>query len=627
MSIPTFNIGGLASGLDTNSIVSQLVQLERIPVTQIQQRQALYQRRVDAWGRINTAVDKLHTATKAIDGTADWQKFVSVASSNESAVGVSISGTPPASATSFTVGRLATSHQMVDGGAFTSSADLVGAGTFSITVGGTQHDITTTASTTLSDLRNQINALDIGVTASVLTVDTDDVRLSLSADTTGDASEFSVANDQVSLGTFSILQQGYDAQITLGSGAGAITVERATNTVTDLIQGVTLDLKQTTAAAVTVTVNDDIDASVTAVTDMVKALNAALDTIGKESKTSSESGASGPLALDSTVRTLQGRLRGALSGAVNAGSAYPTASSVGITFGRDGRYVVDETKLRDALEADPTAVQELFLRATSATDGRVTVTRATSTAFDGTHAVQITQAAERATATGTPYVAPSLDENFTITVGADVANVTITALSDIDSAIAQIEAALEAAGIIDLAVSNNGGAIEISHNRYGAANDFSVSANGLGLAGTFSGADVAGTINGIAATGSGQSLTGTGDLDGLLLTITASAAEVAGAGGTLGLGSVTISSGLAATFEEYLDSITGTGGNIDRAQERWENAISDADDRIEDLERRIELREVFLRRQYAALESSMAQLTGLSSQLAAGLSGLGGGQR
>lgn len=625
MSIPTFNIGGLASGLDTNSIVSQLVNLERIPVTQLQQRQSLYQRRVDAWGRIDAKITELQTKTQALDSPSDWRSFVSASSSNESAVGVTISGTPNPSAVSFTVDQLATAHQMTDGGSFAAATDLVGAGTFSITVGGVQHDITTTATTSLGDLRDELNALDIGVTASVLTVDASSVRLTLTADDTGATSEFTVSADQSALGTFSILEQGVDARITLGSGAGAITVSRSSNTVTDLIDGITLDLTQTTTSAVTVAVNRDVDAGVEAVKGMVDALNAALTSLGKESKTSSETSASGPLALDSSVRTLQDALRSALSGAVVQGSTYPTASSIGITFSRDGTYTVDETKLRDALEADPAAVERLFQRTTSSTDTRLAVTRATSTTLDGTHAVEITQAASRGTVTGSAYVAPASTEAFTITVGSAVASVSIAAGSDITTAIAAIETALSDAGITDISVADDGGAIALTHDRYGSAASFTVSANSLGLAGTFAGTDVAGTIGGIAATGSGQTLTGTGALDGLLVSVEATAAEVTAAGGTLALGSVTIASGLAASLDEYLETATETGGSIDRASERWQSAIEDADDRIEELERRVELREVFYRRQYAALESAMSQLTALGSQLAAGMAGLGGG--
>jgi flagellar hook-associated protein 2 len=268
MATPLFSIGGIASGLDTNSIVSQLMQIERIPLQQTQQRKATFQQRNEAWSQISTRLSSLRDKARAIDSASDWSKF-SKATSSDTAVGVAVTGSPAQGSLSFQVARLATSHQMASGndsptGAsdLSASTDLVGAGTFSITVGATQHDITTDASTTLADLTSQINALGAGVSASLITVDAGRVKLSLQSSTTGDDSQFTVSNGLPTMGTFGTVQQGLDAQVTLGSGPGAITVERPTNVIDDLISGVTLTLTNTTSVPVTVTVNSDLEGAV-----------------------------------------------------------------------------------------------------------------------------------------------------------------------------------------------------------------------------------------------------------------------------------------------------------------------------------------------------------------------------
>jgi flagellar hook-associated protein 2 len=624
MATPTFNIGGLVSGLDTNSIVSQLMQLERTPLNQVQSRRSSFQARNEAWNQISGRLSGLRDKVRSLDDASDWRAFSKVSTTNEAAVGVAVSGDPAASNLSFTVDRLAASQQVATNSALASGTDLVGTGTFSLTIGGTQHDVTTDASTTLSDLAASINALDAGVTASVVTVDTGDVELFLSADESGDGGAFTVSAGQTALGTFGITQQGQDARLVFGSGAGAITIERSSNTITDVLEGVTLELKQTTTVPVTVSVGRDVEAAVTKIRDMVNDLNSALSFIETRTAAAREGGtAGGVLSSDSSARGLKLGLRSAISGIVSGLTGdYTNAASVGISLSRTGTVTLDETKLREALQADFSGVQSLFALTTTATDSRVSVARVASTDLDGTHAVQITAGATRASVTGSVYSPPVVDATFDITTGGRTATVTIGSGSDILAAVAAINQALIDAGIRSVVATNQSGAIVMGATRYGSSDPFTVTANDFGLAGTHAGADVAGTIGGVAATGNGQSLSGTGTRDGLVLTVTATPDQVSAGGGTLGLGTVIVRSGLATTFEDYLDSILDAGGTIERAKDRWEAQIRVADDRIEQLQERLERREAALRRQYTAMESAMGRLTGLSASLGAALSSL-----
>ena len=624
MASPLFNIGGIASGLDTNSIVSQLMQIERIPLGQVQQRKTTFQQRNDAWSQISTRLSALRDKLKAIDEGSDWKSFAKATSSNESALGVSITGSPADQTVSFQISRLATAHQMASGTNLTASSDLVGAGTFSITIGGTQHDIVTDGSTSLADLASQINGLDAGVNAAVVTVDTGSVKLMLTSEETGDASQFTVTNGLGTMGTFGTVEEGLDAQLTLGSGAGAITVERSSNVVDDLIEGVTLTLTATTTSPVTVAVNTDVDTAATKIEEFVTELNSALSTISSKTRTASEGGANaGPLSADSTARGLKLSLRSAISGVVaGLSGTYRTASSVGISLTRDGAVELDSTKLREALEADFDGVMQLFSRNFETSDSRVSVTRASSSDLDGTHAVVLTQAASRASITGGAYSAPVADASFDIVSGSKTATVNITAGSDISTTVQAINTALSNAGITALTATVDGGTITLADSRYGTSGNFTVTGDPFGLSGTHSGTDVAGTIGGIAASGTGRSLSGTGTLDGLILAITATPGQVTAGGGSLDLGTATVRSGLAATFDEFIDSVIGSGGLIDRATDRWDAQIKLAEDRMDQLEERLERREAALRRQFTALESAMGRMQSLAGQLASGLQSL-----
>lgn len=623
MTLPLFNIGGLASGLDTNTIVSQLIQIERIPINQLQSRKADYQKRQNAWDDIATRISALREQEQKLDNAAAWKSFSTATSSNPDAVSVSVTGTPTVGATSFTVDQLAASHQVAGTGTFTAATDLVGAGTFTLTVGGTNYDITTTATTTIGELTSQIDALGVGVSASLLQVTSGQYRLVLTADDTGAASVFTAAGDQASLGTFDVVQQGVDAQLTLGSGAGAITVNRASNTIDDLIDGVDIVLSTTSASPVTVSVDRDLDAATDAVRGLVDGLNSTLSLLDDLTAYDPDTNTGGPLTGDSSARDLELSLRSKLTGVVPGLSGdYTFASSVGISLTQTGSFTFDETKFRAALAADFDGVTALFGRVTSSTDPRVSVTTVNDSSLDGTHAVQITQAGTVATVTGTAFTAPTADETFDITSGTATATVTILAGSDLATAVQAINDALTTAGITTVSASSSGGAIQLDETRYGSTFGFTVAANSFGLAGTFNGTDVAGTIGGVAATGSGRALRGSGTLDGLTLTVTATAADVAAAGGTLDLGTASITSGLAPRFDEYLDTVDGVDGMIDRARNRWASQIDLIDDRIAELEERVTRREEALRRQFTAMESALSRLTATSQQLGAGLAGL-----
>ena len=173
-----------------------------------------------------------------------------------------------------------------------------------------------------------------------------------------------------------------------------------------------------------------------------------------------------------------------------------------------------------------------------------------------------------------------------------------------------------------MTATDGGGKIVLTHSRYGSGNGFTVSSNPFGLAGTFAGKDVSGTIGGLAATGSGQSLTGTGTLDGLILSVTATPAEVAAASGNLALGTVTVASGTMSKMVEFLDAMTTTGGSISRARDRWTSQIKLIDDRITQMESRLADRELTLRKRFTAMETALSNMQALSNALASQLSGM-----
>ncbi|HMC09375.1 MAG TPA: flagellar filament capping protein FliD, partial [Actinomycetota bacterium] len=193
------------------------------------------------------------------------------------------------------------------------------------------------------------------------------------------------------------------------------------------------------------------------------------------------------------------------------------------------------------------------------------------------------------------------------------------------------------AGLTQLvATATSGGAIQIQDAQYGSAAGFTVSGdstvgpNGIsagtfGLNGTYAGVDMAGTIDGQAATGAGQVLTSsTGASSGLQLRVTATADDVAGAGGSLSLGSASFSQGIAGRLSSFLTLTQGVRGSITDATNVYNSSIQDVQKQIAAMQVQLSEKETVLRQQFATMEAALVKLQSqgnfISSQLGMGTS-------
>lgn len=355
-----FSVGGIASGFDTATMIKQLMQIERQPIMRFQQRQADLKKVDAAWNEIVTKTSAFRAALDKVRDASDWTSFLSATSSNKDAVGVSATGGGEPGSLSFTVTSLAARHKLQTSGSFTASTDTVGAGTFDITNADgttTLASITTDETTTLADLAKLIDDAGVGVDAQVLKVAEGDHRLVLASTSTGEAGQFDISTDVTSIGTASVLSTGTDAQLDLGGG---LTVTRSSNTITDLLDGTTIELKATTTADVTVETSRDVTKSGDAVEAMVKAANDVLSTLKKHTSYNAESRTGGVLQGDPAARSFQMRIRSILSESFGTGGV-THGSQMGISLTRSGAVEVDRTKLDAALSDDFAAVSSFVV--------------------------------------------------------------------------------------------------------------------------------------------------------------------------------------------------------------------------------------------------------------------------
>jgi flagellar hook-associated protein 2 len=368
----TFTSLGVGSGLDLNTIVTKLVALERQPLGSMQSKASQLQTQVSSFGQISSLMSGVQTAANALTNPLLWSSS-SVSSSDASAVSVSAASGVATGNYAVTVQSLASSQTLASATAFTDNSTLVGSGTLSLQLGSwdtgqanfspksgaSAVDITIAATDTLSNVVDKINGAGAGVTASLVT-DASGVRLSLTSTATGSSNGFrltaadSDGNNSDGLGlsvmafdppngatAMQLMQGSADAKATVNG----IAVTSASNAVTGVINGLTLNLNKVSSTPVGVTANPDTGSVQTAIKTFASAYNAMVSYLNSQTKYDPASKFAGALQGDSAATTLQGRLRAMVGSSSGASSVYARLSDVGLQVQRDGTLTVNQTKL------------------------------------------------------------------------------------------------------------------------------------------------------------------------------------------------------------------------------------------------------------------------------------------
>ena len=361
-----FSVGGLASGLDSNAIVTQLLALERIPINQARSKQTALRSVDNAWSDIVTRLSAVRTAVDKLKTSADYGTHTSVTSSSD-AVAVTRGGSPVPGGLSFTVSQLASTYQGSLSGStsLSSGSDLVGAGTLRIrhADGSTFTEIDTEGST-LAQVAAAIQGnSELQANASVQQASDGTMRLLISSRRSGTDGglEIDLSDAPDTLNDQSELFAGRDALLTMGSGPGALQISSPTNRLTNLIDGVTVDLRAVTTDPVTVQVERDTGVTVERIRELVNAMNSAISTLKTRTAYNASSDSAGLLQGDQTATGLRFALSGALSSMVpGLTGAFTSAAAIGIEVGRDGIITLNEDKLTTALSSDHEGILKLL---------------------------------------------------------------------------------------------------------------------------------------------------------------------------------------------------------------------------------------------------------------------------
>jgi flagellar hook-associated protein 2 len=398
----TITSQGVGSSLDVAGIVSKLMDIERAPLNRLDSKKASYEAKISAMGSLKSALSTLQTAVSSLRYGTSFQA-TTVSSSDTSIIQASGSSGAATGSYSLTVSQLAQSQKLVatgqadtttaigggtsttltidlgtiSGGTFNSGTGTYSGATFTSNGSGPYTVTIDSTNNSLGGLRDAINAANIGVTATIVNDGdpTNPYRLVLSSTNTGADQSIKIGvSGDATLSTLlsedpagtQNLSQTVAAQDALFTVDG-ISATKSSNTVTDVIQGVTLQLNNVTSGTpVTVSASQDTASVKDAINAFVSGYNDLVQQIKSLTDSGVTSGKTGALASDGITRDIQSSILNEINTAVTSISgSYTTLSSIGVAIQQDGTLAVDDAQLTTALQTDSTNVEQLF----TATDG------------------------------------------------------------------------------------------------------------------------------------------------------------------------------------------------------------------------------------------------------------------
>lgn len=369
--------GGLASGLDSQSIITALVKAEHVTIDINQQKQDGITKAQGDISSFMATVTALGTAASTLSDPGQYASLA--ATSSDTGVSVSANGGAVPGSYSVQVKSLAAEQRTRSDTFASSTTALNQSGTLQIQVGaGAPVSVTINAGDDLTTIATNINKSGARVNASVL-YDGQTYRLLVRGLDTGKANNVTFTENAVSLGLANpanTYQNASDATVNIDG----VDVSRSTNVIAGAVTGVTFTLTNKMAAPGTVTIANDPTALATKIQSFVTAFNNMVSNAHFTAGYGTLKASDTALAGDGTMRSVLDRLQGIMSNTVAGGTTFKSLAAVGLHLQSDGSLTLDTTKLSSAITQDPDAVKRLFV--TDATIGATGVMGTMKSAVD-----------------------------------------------------------------------------------------------------------------------------------------------------------------------------------------------------------------------------------------------------
>jgi len=344
---------GVGSGLNLESLVSDLMKIERLPLANLQKQVSSFNTKISAMGTLASKLSSLQTAAKNLKPDAlqsALDKFGTFKGSvgNESVASVTVGEGARSGSYSLEVSQLAQGQK-----SRLDASNFTGGGPIEFSFGDASKDFSVTpSSSSLSAVANAINQAGKGVTATIVN-GADGQQLILTG-AEGEENAFTVGGAGVT-GSATTVQTAQDAKLKIDG----INVTSSSNTVSDAVTGVTLQLKAT-GSATTMTVETNYDDKLSkGLEAFVKAFNDVIGTVKSLGAFDAEAKTAGVLNGNRLLRETETTLRNLVFGQSSLQDQNGEAmmlSKLGITFQKDGTLAIDNDKMTAAIKKDPSLV-------------------------------------------------------------------------------------------------------------------------------------------------------------------------------------------------------------------------------------------------------------------------------
>lgn len=432
-----------------------------------------------------------------------------------------------------------------------------------------------------------------------------------------------------------LLQDAKDAVVTIGN----LTLQKSSNTITDAIEGVTLNLlKAVSSETINIKIQKDNSEITTTVEQFIATYNDIISLLRDQLTFDPELETPKPLQGETTAILIERRLKNLVTGIVpGANPSFASLSTIGIASNKDtGLLSLNQTQLSTALKGNVQDVTRLF--------AAIGVTSSTSVDFvsksfnsqPGTYPINITAVPTRATVTGgttVPAAGITVSETLAVSLFSNATSssdpptavsVILPAGSKASAIVNLLNGAFSSAGMSLSATKTSGNNIELTASNYG--DDYKIivfstadAANQSGIGKTplsAQGIDIAGRVNNHPASGAGEFLTGSTGFpeSGIRLKAPVTSTGV--------FGSVTISSGVAGRMVNFLDAVTSLGGSINTRVSGIGEEIGRINRDLARKEAALIRKELVLAKQFSRLETLLGQFATQSQIVANSLASL-----
>ena len=656
-------IDGLVSGLDTTALIDAMVAARSGPVSLLERRRSESTAQLSAWKSFEAILVSMKIEADRLSDGSLWNT-PSVTSSDEDILSAVGSSNAVLDKYELFVVQLAQAHQ-IRSVAYASRDDLVGSGTLSVTVGTDTVQLSVAAGTAVEDLVELINDADLGATASLVKsveAGVESYTIVLTSDETGEGNAISIVSTLTG-GTEpdfdavdAEIRAAQDAIIEFG-GEGGLQIHSATNTFTDLIDGVDVTVRKAQASgdgSVTVEIARNVDSIVSVMEQFVDRYNSVMEFVNGQFRYDPKVGERPPLLGNSTLTGISGTIRSRLfrsTANLPGSAAFRSLLDVGLSAASNGGISFDATEFREAMEESFSSVADLFrLNATFDQTGFELLNAPAGIDLAARELeIAVSQVASRATLTGAQFdltasglVVDDTNDAFKIEIDGvlseelTLAHGTYTDGDTLARAIQNAVDGSEDLGSLGVRVSfeDGGGTLGnlvFTSNRFGSHGSITLLNPGgdfLGDLGLYEqrnvkhvGQDVVATIDGVTITGEGRVLrVGDGEIEGL------EGLEIRvllGAGDSPLTTTASFTEGMARSLTRALSDMTdSTAGTLKRVGDTVQGQIDrydrDLQAKVDQLDR---YRETLVRR-YAKLESTLGQLQSQGNFVAAQLGSL-----